>query len=154
MYQESVEIRKKNVVNMCLVDSLINLSICQRELAKYAEAIKNTKFAIEIYKDIKKDLECLDEYYMFLGKLYFEFAMFEEAYANFIKCYKYRQSKDLSDPARTEMELIIMFFYKTLKDVVERSKDMLKIEDKKLAEERKREANFVLEKLKTTVLER
>jgi tetratricopeptide (TPR) repeat protein len=30
-----VEIRKKNVINICLVDALINLSVCQRELAEY-----------------------------------------------------------------------------------------------------------------------
>lgn len=30
-----VDIRKKNVVNSCLVDALINLSICQRELAEH-----------------------------------------------------------------------------------------------------------------------
>lgn len=48
-----MEIRKNNVINSCLVDALLNLSICQRELAHYEEAIKNTKEAIQIYKDIK-----------------------------------------------------------------------------------------------------
>lgn len=30
VYIRCVEIRKKNVINSCLVDALVNLSICQR----------------------------------------------------------------------------------------------------------------------------
>jgi len=48
-----VEIRKKNVINSCLVDALINLSVCQRETANYEEAINNTREAVQIYRDIK-----------------------------------------------------------------------------------------------------
>jgi len=64
-----VEIRKKIVINSCLVDALINLSICQRELALFDEAIQNTQDAIQIYKDIKINDEGIDRYYLFLGKL-------------------------------------------------------------------------------------
>jgi hypothetical protein len=34
-FKVCVEIRKKNVVNSCLVDALINLSVSQRELSEY-----------------------------------------------------------------------------------------------------------------------
>lgn len=98
-----MNIRKKNVINSCLVDALINLSVCQRELACYDEAIRNTKDALQIYKDIKINDEGIDKYYLFLGKLCMEGALFEEAYLNYLKCYKHRQFLDNSDPAKVEI---------------------------------------------------
>jgi hypothetical protein len=65
------------VVTSCLVDTLINLSICQRELAEYDEAIRNTKDAIQIYKDIKINDEGIDRHYLFLAKLCKEAGLFE-----------------------------------------------------------------------------
>jgi len=137
-FKVCVEIRKKNVVNSCLVDALINLSVCQRELAEYEEAIRNTKDAIQIYKDIKINDEGIDRYYLFLGKVCMEAGCFEEAYANLLKCYKHRQSLASENPAKVEIELNLMMFFKVLKDVTEKHKEVLNIEDKKLLEERKR----------------
>lgn len=47
-----------------------------------------------------------------------------------------------------------MLFFKVLKEVSEKHKEMLDIEDKKLMEERKREAIVVLEKMKDNILDR
>ena len=69
-----------------MVDALVNLSVCQRELAEYEQAIANTKDAIQIYKDIKINDEGIDRYYLFLAKVCMEAGSFEDAYANFLKC--------------------------------------------------------------------
>jgi len=45
-------------------------------LANYDDAIKNTKDAIQIYKDIKINDEGIDRYYLFLAKLGMEAGMF------------------------------------------------------------------------------
>lgn len=47
-----------------------------------------------------------------------------------------------------------MMFFKVLKDVTERYREVLNIEDKKVLEERKREAVSVYDKMKTQILER
>lgn len=65
------------MINSCLVDALINLSVCQRELAEYDQAIKNTKDAVQIYKDIKINDEGIDKYFLFLAKLCLEAALFD-----------------------------------------------------------------------------
>ena len=57
----------------------------------YDEAMKNTKDALQIYRDIKINDEGIDKYYLFLAKLCLESALFEEAYMNFIMCLKHRQ---------------------------------------------------------------
>ncbi len=75
-FKVCVDIRKKNVVNSCLVDALINLSICQRELAEHQEAIKNTKDAIQIYKDIKIIDDGIDRFYLLLAKFCMESGLF------------------------------------------------------------------------------
>ena len=67
------------------MDALINLSVCQRETANYEDAIKNTKEAVQIYRDIKINDEGIDRYYLFLAKLCLEAAQFEEAFSNFLK---------------------------------------------------------------------
>lgn len=153
-FKTCVEIRKNNVINSCLVDALLNLSICQRELAHYEEAIKNTKDAIQIYKDIKINDEGIDHYYLFLAKLLLEYAQFEEAYCNYLKCFKYRQQYDNSHPGKIEIEINMMMFYKILKDVTEKHREILNVEDKKVMEERRREATEVYSKMKNTILER
>lgn len=122
-----VDIRKKNVINSCLVDALINLSVCQRELASYEEAIKNTKDAIQIYKDTKINDEGIDKYYLFLAKLCLEAALFDEAYLNYLKCFKHRQFLTQSDPAKVEIELNLMMFFKVLKEISEKHREVLNI---------------------------
>ena len=142
------------MVNSCLVDALVNLSVCQRELAEYEQAIANTKDAIQIYKDIKINDEGIDRYYLFLAKVCMEAGSFEDAYANFLKCYKHRLNLRSEDPAKVEIELNLIMFFKVLKDVTEKHKEVLNIEDKKVLEEKKREAVSVYDKMRNTVLER
>jgi tetratricopeptide (TPR) repeat protein len=116
--------------------------------------MKNTKDAIQIYKDIKINDEGIDRLYLFLSKLCMEAGLFEEAYTNFLKCYKHRQYFENWHPAKVEIELNLMMFFKVLKDVTEKYKEVLNIEDKKTLEERRREAISVYDKMRHKILER
>jgi hypothetical protein len=89
-----------------------------------------------------------------LAKLCLEFALFEEAFCNYLKCFKYRQKYENSHPGKIEIELNMMMFFKVLKDVTEKHRELLNIEDKKVMEERRKEAADVYSKMKNTVLER
>lgn len=47
-----------------------------------------------------------------------------------------------------------MQFFKVLKDIHEKYRDILSIDDKSLYEERRQEAEVVFERMRTTILER
>ena len=91
-FQKCVQLRQKNVVNSSLVDALINLAICQKQLCQYAKAIENTKRAILFYKDIKSRDSSIDKYYLLLAKLHLEAGEFKDAYNNYLKCMRHRLS--------------------------------------------------------------
>ncbi len=69
-----------------------------------------------------------------MAKLCLEAAQFEESYLNFLKCLKYRQFLPSSDPTKIEIELNLLMFFKVLKDINERHREVLNIEDRKRAE--------------------
>jgi hypothetical protein len=75
---------------------------------------------------------------LFLAKLCLEAAQFEEAYLNFLKCLKHREHLPNNDPAKIDIELNLMNFYKVLKSILEKHKEVLNIEEKKLADEKKK----------------
>lgn len=60
----------------------------------------------------------LDDYYLFIYKLYLETGDFNEAYKSILISYNLRATKDVDHPKRTEIELNLLFFYKTLERVV------------------------------------
>jgi hypothetical protein len=123
-------------------------------LSDFDEAIQNTREAVQIYKDIKINDEGIDRYYLFLGKLCMEAAFFEEAYLNYLKCLKHRQFLPSSDPAKVEIELNFMMLFKVLKDITEKHREVMNIEDKKVAEDKRKEAIGVYDKMRNTILER
>jgi tetratricopeptide (TPR) repeat protein len=70
-YDKCIEIRKKNVYNGGLIDAIVNSAICLKELCQYDLAIQRIKTAIQITKDIFEDCPQIDDFHLFLAKLYF-----------------------------------------------------------------------------------
>ena len=114
----------------------------------------HTRDALQIIRDIKINDEGIDRYYLFLAKLCMENAQFEDAYTNFLICLKHRQFLSDSDPAKIEIELNLINFFKVLKEIPDKHKEILNIEDKKTAEEKRREAISVYDRMRHTILER
>ena len=70
-FLKCIQIRKKNVYNGGLIDAMVNSAICLKELCQYDLAITRIKTAIQITKDIMDDSQQIDNYYLFLAKIYF-----------------------------------------------------------------------------------
>lgn len=67
-----------------LIDAMVNSAICLKEVCEYNGAIQRIKTAIQITKDIFEDSNEIDDYYLLLGKLYFEMGDFKNAYQNYL----------------------------------------------------------------------
>ena len=50
---------------------MVNSAICLKELCQYDLAISRIKAAIQITRDIMENSDEIDNYYLFLAKIYF-----------------------------------------------------------------------------------
>jgi DNA phosphorothioation-dependent restriction protein DptG len=72
---------------------LVNSAVCLRQLGKISKAIERMMSAIEISKDLQSSKIVVDDYYLFLAKLYLENADFKLAYKNYLITYKMREGR-------------------------------------------------------------
>ena len=88
-------------MNEGFVDTLINTSICLRQLGKLGEACEKASYALQVYRDSAlKNEKTENEYILLLAKLQLENGEFEESYENYFKCYDERISLEKQDPRR------------------------------------------------------